>query len=129
MEVNGVNVIYGFQFDSIRCMEGEKYIICDGKLFYKGSEDELSEKVAFCKTFFLDVYVRDDKTYIGFRFARYRKQGCTGLHLFHQRMKTLEEYKPQMVEILRDIAVDCDIDVEEFDFISIPIACKSKIED
>lgn len=127
MEVSGVTVIYGFQFAGTKCIEGDKYTICGTKLFYKGSKDDLAEKTDFCKALGLRIYIRDDKSYIGFNLTHHRQHGSTALHLFHQRMKNLEVHKAQIQDFLQDVATDCHLDVDEFDFISIPYPVKPKV--
>jgi len=127
MEVNGVSAIYGFQFEGAKCIEGDKYIICGTRLFYKGTKEDLAEKTNFCRELHLKIYVREDTTYVGFKLTRHHTLGGTALHLFHRRMKNLEKQNLQIHEFLQDIIVDCHLNVDEIRILSIPHSISSNV--
>ena len=114
-------MLYGFQMDCTGCVEGEKYIVCDGKLWHKQAPDEISAKIDFCKDFPLRMYQSEEGSFLGFQIARYGTR-CTALPQFHQRLKNFEKYVEQAKELLEEICMDCHLRGNTFDFISVTIA-------
>lgn len=116
-----VYVIYGFKcdVDVNDCVDGDKYMLCCGKLWKKEMCDDKHQGDFVDNQITLNVFVSDDGFYIGYKIGKYGTERSTSLPNYHKSMEHLTSNIHYYNKILSDINFDLDLSSEDFDFITV----------